>query len=1047
MFVPVTGRLLDTRNGTGGYSTPMQKDAARTVTAAGVAGIPSSGVSALALTLTVVGAPGDGTVTVSPGDVTPNQDAASIAFTAGDSVSNTSLVALHSDGHIKVVANTAVNLIVDVQGYFTSGSSTAAGGFVPVNASRIADTATGLNVAQGKVGNNSSIDVQVTGVGGVPSSATSVYVNLTVSGQAKNGYLRAFPAGGTIPTVDALSFDAAAPMAQTAAVKVGTGGKITVLVPAGGPVDIAVDVQGYFAAGTSGPVFTPAQLHYYDSRQSSPLAAGEARKIAVTGVWGVPTSGSGLTALVLNLRASDAGGNATGWLRAWPDDQAEPSATNISYGSGDDDYRSNVAILTPGADGDIYVRNGGNGPINLILDVEGWFSVSLPAAHGANCTLSGDRAGAKSVSHALTDRSKLSFSPVTGDLLATGQLLHVAGIDQDDTIVWRYNPINDARPTLDVGYAEAALVANSDGSLTYTAPDGGCYRFPATGSNTWGTATSPAGINASITSPSSGVYDLSFYPSGLKYEFTADGAGTLTLTKAMDKYASSPNTISYSYGNGHLLSITDTRGKTVQFAYTDPNNPTQPSEIIDHSLTPNRAVFFSYNGPNGAMNAIADAAGAHTYFGYDSAGRVNTIVDDRGNYTTIGYGADNKATSWTYAAGTSDASAWTAAYTSTRTTVTDPNQHNTSYDLDTSTNSVSKTTDGNGNATSTSFDSHDNELSSTTALNNQSSFTWGTQNNMLTKATSPAGSAGGTAASTQISYPSGSGNLSDYLPTDSTDSQGNKTTYGYSSRNDLSTVSTPQGAGGTPTYHRQGDADGTSCAAFTGELCSMVNGNGKTTSYTYDGLGRVSVLHQPAPLGAITFTYDGANRVASATDGRGNTAYYSYDGDDRLTQVSYSASSCPTATCVTYRYDGDGNKTSRADATGTTGYGYDRLNRPISKTLNGATLSTATWDGASNMTSYTDSAGTVTYQYDAGDQLVLLTQPGGSCPSVANIANFTSPNTGKCTRFEGSGSVWDCPTNGVSGLTRRAAAWREGLASDDGDTERCDEEEAGRAVG
>src|SRR5947208_13575715 len=52
LFVPAAGRLLDTRNGTGGYSTPMPANTARTVTAAGSAGIPASGVSALALTLT-----------------------------------------------------------------------------------------------------------------------------------------------------------------------------------------------------------------------------------------------------------------------------------------------------------------------------------------------------------------------------------------------------------------------------------------------------------------------------------------------------------------------------------------------------------------------------------------------------------------------------------------------------------------------------------------------------------------------------------------------------------------------------------------------------------------------------------------------------------------------------------------------------------------------------------------------------------------------------------------------------------------------------------
>lgn len=152
VFVSDVGRLMDTRDGTGGYSTPMVANTARSVAVAGHAGVPSTGVSALALTLTVINAGAAGTVTVAPGDVSsPNQIAASLTFNAGDSVSNTAMVALHSDGGIKVVANTAVNLVVDVQGYFTSGSATAAGGFVPVAPSRIADTSTGTGVVQGMV--------------------------------------------------------------------------------------------------------------------------------------------------------------------------------------------------------------------------------------------------------------------------------------------------------------------------------------------------------------------------------------------------------------------------------------------------------------------------------------------------------------------------------------------------------------------------------------------------------------------------------------------------------------------------------------------------------------------------------------------------------------------------------------------------------------------------------------------------------------------------------------------------------------------------------
>lgn len=995
VFVSDVGRLMDTRDGTGGYSTPMAANTARSVAVAGHAGVPTTGVSALALTLTVINAGAAGTVTVAPGDVSsPNQIAASLTFNAANSVSNTAMVALHSDGGIKVVANTAVNLVVDIQGYFTSGSATAAGGFVPVAPTRIADTSTGTGVVQGMVAGGSSTDVQVTGLANVPASATSVYANITVSGQTSNGYLRAYPTGGTVPTTDALDFDSGTAMGQSAAVGIGTAGKITILVGPGAPVNISVDVQGYFTSGGAvAPVFTPAQLHFYDSRGSTPLAAGEVRQIQVEGMSGVPGGGDGVSAVALNMRTVATSTPATGWLRVWADDGTEPATTNISYDSSNT-LRTNVAIVSPGADGKVSIRNGGNGPIDLVLDVEGWFSVTLPTAVGTNCAVSGDRAGAKTISHSLTDRSKLVFSPVTGNLLATGQLLHLAGVDQDVNVAWRYNPINDARPTLSMGYAETALSLNAtDSSLTYTAPGGGCYTFAKTGTN-W--SVPPAGINASIKNPSTGVYDLTFYPSGLVYEFTDDGT-RLVLTKSMDKYSPNPNTISYAYGSGHLVTITDTRGKVTRFTYTDVANPSQPSAILDGTL--GRAVRMSYDGPSGAMSKITDATGAVTTFGYNASGLVNTITDARGTQTTMTYASDHRATGWVYAAGTPDASAWTAAYpSSTQTTVTDPNSHTSSYTIDTTTHAVSTITDPLNHQSKSSWDPHDNITSSTTSLGNASSYTFSSLN-MVTKATSPAGSAGGTGASTSYSYPTAVGSLADYQPTDSTSSQGNKTTYGYD-RNDVSTVGTPGNAGGTPTMHRQGDSAGTDCSARNGETCTSTNGNGKTTSYAYDSSGRVITENLPAPLGSRAFSYDTASRLTSESDGRGNTTYYAYDDDDRTTVISHSPSSCPTATCVTYAYDTDGNKTSTTSGTGTTGFGYDRLNRPTSKSFNAATVSAVTYDGASNLTSFTDTGGPITYSYDAANRMVLLAQPGGSCPTVANAGTLTSPNSTKCSKFD-----------------------------------------------
>jgi YD repeat-containing protein len=101
---------------------------------------------------------------------------------------------------------------------------------------------------------------------------------------------------------------------------------------------------------------------------------------------------------------------------------------------------------------------------------------------------------------------------------------------------------------------------------------------------------------------------------------------------------------------------------------------------------------------------------------------------------------------------------------------------------------------------------------------------------------------------------------------------------------------------------------------------------------------------------ARAFTHDGAGRVLTATDGRGNTASYTYDGNDRITQVSYTAGSCPAATCVRYTYDGAGNLTSRTSPTGLTSNTYDALNRPITKTQAEVLVATATYDPASNLT-------------------------------------------------------------------------------------------------
>src|SRR5579875_4122862 len=51
VFVPTQGRVVDTRSGLGGYSNPLAVGTTRTFQITGLAGVPTSGVTAVSVTL------------------------------------------------------------------------------------------------------------------------------------------------------------------------------------------------------------------------------------------------------------------------------------------------------------------------------------------------------------------------------------------------------------------------------------------------------------------------------------------------------------------------------------------------------------------------------------------------------------------------------------------------------------------------------------------------------------------------------------------------------------------------------------------------------------------------------------------------------------------------------------------------------------------------------------------------------------------------------------------------------------------------------------
>ncbi|MFM2073016.1 MAG: hypothetical protein RLZZ623_3280, partial [Actinomycetota bacterium] len=167
-------RLLDTRagfttvDGIAAGAGIRVAGSVTTVLVAGRAGVPAD-ASAAALNITVTEPSTAGFVTVFPCGSIPSTS--SVNFIAGQTISNSAIAALDATGHVCLFTSTATQLVVDVNGWFGSGT------FIGVGPHRMMDTRIGFTTFDGQfsgAGGHSAGAVtalQVAGRGGVPTDA------------------------------------------------------------------------------------------------------------------------------------------------------------------------------------------------------------------------------------------------------------------------------------------------------------------------------------------------------------------------------------------------------------------------------------------------------------------------------------------------------------------------------------------------------------------------------------------------------------------------------------------------------------------------------------------------------------------------------------------------------------------------------------------------------------------------------------------------------------------------------------------------------------
>ncbi len=247
--------------------------------------------------------------------------------------------------------------------------------FVPVAPTRICDTRTGTDTpCSGQtLGTGSVLSVQVTG-GVVPTGATAVVANVTVTGGTAQSYLTAYPEGSSRPLASNLNFTSGQTVANLVTVPLSATGGID-LYNAAGSVNVLVDVTGYYGPGT-GQGFVPlSPSRICDTRSGTgtecsgqTLGTGSVLSVQVTGQGGVP---AGATAVVANLTVTKT--SAASYLTAYADGSSKPLASNLNFVAGE--TVPNRIIIPLSSSGALDIFNAA-GSANVIIDVNGYYSAT-----------------------------------------------------------------------------------------------------------------------------------------------------------------------------------------------------------------------------------------------------------------------------------------------------------------------------------------------------------------------------------------------------------------------------------------------------------------------------------------------------------------------------------------------------------------------------------------------------------------------------------------------------------------------------------------------
>ncbi len=331
----------------------LQPSVERSFVVVGRGDVPAD-AAAILLNITAVGSAGAGFLTAYPcGASVPG--VSNLNMAAGQTVPNAVLVAPGVGGKVCIISSVAVDVLIDVSGYFAGGSDIR----LLAQPTRVLDTRGGLGGPLGPVAAGGTLTLALTDR---PAATTAAVVNITVTNPHTAGFVTVFACDQSRPVTSNLNFAIGQTVANLVVTVPSVDNKLCLYSSA--TTDVLVDFQAWLATDYS-PLPRPTRV--MSTRDGLGVPAGLALADRIIH-FHLDTSGpaSGARSAVLTATVTAPAG--PGYLTVFSCSHPLPMTSNLNFVTGQ--TVANTVVVPIGPDGDICLFP--SVAAHILLDLSGW---------------------------------------------------------------------------------------------------------------------------------------------------------------------------------------------------------------------------------------------------------------------------------------------------------------------------------------------------------------------------------------------------------------------------------------------------------------------------------------------------------------------------------------------------------------------------------------------------------------------------------------------------------------------------------------------------